>query len=60
MEIYLIKEDNTYETFNNVIEWTEHYVVYKAGRGTCKIYASENEYFTDQEPRDVEEESRGE
>jgi hypothetical protein len=55
--IYLIKNDNTYETLKNVIEWSEQYVVYKAGRGTCKIYSSENEYFTDQEPRNVKEES---
>lgn len=53
--IYLIKNDNTYETFDNIIEWTERYVVYKAGKGTCKIYASEDEYFTDVEPKLEEE-----
>jgi hypothetical protein len=50
MTIYLIKKDNTYKTFNNVVEWTDTYVVYKAGRGTCKIYTTEGEYFTDVEP----------
>ena len=53
MTIYLIKQD-TYETFENVIEWTSNYVVYKAGRGTAKIYAGENEYFTNDEPISVE------
>lgn len=54
MTIYLIKNDNTYETFNNVIEWNKQYVVYEAGKGTCKIYASEGEYFTDVEPVEVQ------
>lgn len=47
MTIYLIKEDKTYETYNNVIEWTREYVIYKAGEGKAKIYAGENEYFAD-------------
>lgn len=50
MTIYLIKNDNTYETFNDVIDWAENYVVYKAGQGIAKVYASEDEYFTDVEP----------
>jgi hypothetical protein len=50
MTIYLIKKDNQTEEFNNVIEWNEKYCVYKAGKGICKIYASEDEYFTDVEP----------
>ena len=54
MTIYLIKQDNSYETFENVIEWTSNYVVYKAGKGTAKIYASENEYCTNDEPTSVE------
>lgn len=53
--IYLIKTDNTYDTFNNVIEWSDSYIVYKAGKGTCKIYASEGEYFTDQAPEQKED-----
>ena len=53
MTIYLIKQD-TYETFENVIEWTSNYIVYKAGRGTAKIYAGENEYFTNTAPTSVE------
>ncbi len=48
--IYLIKNDNTYEIFENVIEWSENYCIYKAGKGICKIYATEGEYFTDVEP----------
>ena len=55
MTIYLIKTDNQTEEFNNVIEWDKNYVVYKAGRGTCKIYAGEDEYFTDVEPKLEEE-----
>lgn len=54
MTIYLIKSDQTYETFNNIIEWTKDYVIYKAGRGTAKIYAGENEYFTNEKPTSVE------
>lgn len=48
--IYLIKKDGSFDTYSNVIEWTDSYVVYKAGKGTCKIYASEGEYFTDVAP----------
>jgi hypothetical protein len=51
MTIYLIKKDNQTEEFNNVIEWDKNYVVYKAGRGTCKIYTGEDEYFTDEMPQ---------
>lgn len=54
MIIYLIKEDKTYETYNNVIEWDKDYVLYQAGKARCKIYALENEYFTDEMPK-VEE-----
>lgn len=52
MKIYLIKE-NGYETYNNVIEWTNAYVVYQAGRGRGKIYAGEGEYFTNIEPAET-------
>ena len=51
MTIYLIKKDS-YETFENVIEWTKDYVLYLAGRGRCKIYAGEEEYFTDIQPKE--------
>ncbi len=54
MTIYLIKE-NSYETYNNVIEWSSDYVIYQAGKGKAKIYAGENEYFTDVQPDVVEE-----
>ena len=50
MTIYLIKENKEFDTYNNVVEWKNNYIIYKAGKGTCKIYAGENEYFTDQEP----------
>jgi hypothetical protein len=52
MTIYLIKQDGSYETFNNVIEWTKDYVLYQAGRGRGKIYAGEEEYFTDAQPKE--------
>lgn len=55
MIIYLIKEDKTYETYNNVIEWSSDYVIYQAGKGKAKIYAGENEYFTNVQPEIVEE-----
>ena len=55
MTIYLIKEDNSYETYNNVIEWSSDYVIYQAGKGKAKIYAGEGEYFTDVQPKIVEE-----
>ena len=48
--IYLIKKDGTFQTVTNVIEWTDSYVVFKAGRGTCKVYAGDGEYFTDISP----------
>ena len=51
MTIYLIKEDNKYDAFSNVIEWSNNYCVYKAGKGTAKIYAGEGEYFTNAMPR---------
>lgn len=50
MTIYLIKTNDTYETFNNVIKWDETHITYKAGKGRVTIYASEGEYFTDVEP----------
>jgi len=56
MTIYLIREDKTYETFDNVIEWNINYVIYQAGRGRCKIYAVGNEYFTDVLP-EIEEDN---
>lgn len=52
MTIYLIKQDGSYETYNNVIEWSSEYVVYQAGKGKAKIYAGENEYFTDVLPEE--------
>lgn len=51
MKIYLIRKDNQIEEFNGVIEWTKDYVVYKAGRGTCKMYVGDEEYFTDTLPQ---------
>lgn len=51
MTIYLIKE-NEYETYINVIEWSSDYVIYQAGKGKAKIYASEGEYFTDVQPKE--------
>jgi hypothetical protein len=53
--IYLIKQDGTHETFTNVIDWDKDYVTFKAGKGTCKIYANEGEYFTDTLPEGTEE-----
>ena len=51
--VYLVnKETNeVINTFNNVIEWDEQSVLYQAGKGRGKIYAGENEYFTDREPK---------
>lgn len=54
MIIYLIKKDGTYETYKNVIEWDTKYVLYQSGKARCKMYAVENEYFTDEMPK-VEE-----
>ena len=51
MTIYLIKE-NGYETYDNVIEWTNDYLIYQAGKGKAKIYAGEGEYFTDTQPKE--------
>lgn len=48
--IYLIKKDGSFNTFTNVIEWNERYCILKAGKGTAKIYAGEDEYFSDREP----------
>ena len=53
MTIYLIKLDNTYEEFNNVLSWTDSYIIYKAGKGTCKIYANDTEYFTNTLPENI-------
>lgn len=55
MTVYLIKAYNTYEIYNNVIEWSREYVIYQAGKGRAKIYAGKNEYFTDVQPEIVEE-----
>jgi hypothetical protein len=56
MIIYLIKPDNTYIEFNNVLSWTNTYVLYKSGKGTCKIYAKDMEYFTDTLSKDEHKE----
>lgn len=60
MTIYLIKEDKTYSIYNNVIEWCEYCITYKAGKGRAKIYAGEGEYFTDQLIEKVEENNTNE
>lgn len=46
MTVYLVHEDGTRTEYKNVILWTKAYIVYKAGKGTCKIYANKDEYFT--------------
>ena len=56
MTIYLIKSDNTYIEFNNVLSWTNSYVLYKSGNGTCKMYANDTEYFTNTLPKDESKE----
>ena len=48
--VYLIKNDGTSETFENVIEWDGTFVMYKAGKGTCIVRAINGEYFTDVAP----------
>ena len=50
MTIYLIKKDNIYETYSNVLEWTSEHITYQAGKGKAKIYAGVGEYFTDKKP----------
>lgn len=52
MKVYLInKETNEIiNEFNNVIEHTDSYVLYKAGKGMAKLYVGENEYFTKTKP----------
>lgn len=52
MRVYLI-DKNTNEIikeYNNVIEYTEDYILYQAGKGRGKLYAGENEYFTNIKP----------
>lgn len=60
--VYLVnKETNeVINEFTDVIEWDEQSVLYRAGKGRGKIYASENEYFTDTKPEPVQEEVVGE
>lgn len=55
--IYLINKETkeTLREFTNVISWDERSITYKAGKGTCKIYANEGEYFTDTLPEVTEE-----
>lgn len=52
MRVYLI-DKNTNEIikeYNNVIEYNEDYILYQAGKGRGKLYAGENEYFTNIKP----------
>lgn len=51
MKVYLINIDTNelVSEYNNVIRWGYNFVEYD-NNGRCKIYCSENEYFTDQEP----------
>ena len=47
-KIYLINKDTNIiiNTFTNVTKWDINFVVFNNPL-TCKIYCSENEYFTD-------------
>ena len=49
MRIYLLKKETNEEidVFENVIEWAEDFVVFQIGTITNKIYATEDQYFTD-------------
>ena len=52
MKVYLINAEanETIQTFENVKSWGSDFVVFDNGGYLGKIYASENEYFTDEEP----------
>lgn len=52
MTVYLIKENQTFDTYNNVIEWKVNYIIYTAGKGKAKIYAGEGEFFTNIKPKE--------
>jgi hypothetical protein len=56
--VYLVnKETNeVINVFTDAIEWDEQSVLYRAGKGIGKIYAIENEYFTDVNPEPMTEE----
>lgn len=53
MKVYLINSETgeLIREFNNVIEWTENSAEYLNFGFRAKIYCSENEYFTDKEPK---------
>ena len=48
MKIYLINAETNelVGEYKNVTSWSENYVEFY-NNGRCKIYCSENEYFTD-------------
>lgn len=48
MKVYLINAETNelISEYDNVIRWGYNFVEYNNG-GRCKIYCSENEYFTD-------------
>jgi hypothetical protein len=50
--IYLIdKETNeVVREFHNVLEWDDHSVLYQAGKGRGRVFASDSEYLTDRAP----------
>lgn len=54
MKVYSVnKETNEIiNVFDNVLVWDSNSVLYQAGKGRCKIYAEENEYFTDKDPNE--------
>lgn len=52
MKVYLIdaETNETIRIFENVKSWGSDFVIFDNSGYLGKIYASENEYFTDEEP----------
>lgn len=56
MKVYLVKKETNeiITEFDNVLAWDSNAILYQAGKGKCKIYSSDDEYFTDTQPQTKE------
>lgn len=52
--IYLIKNNEIIEIFDNVINWGSNFVEFNNNGLRCKLYSDDDSYFTDINPNEKE------
>ena len=48
--IYLIKNDDVIDAFDDVISWGMNFIEFDNGGFKCKVYSEDGCYFTDIKP----------